>query len=128
MNEKMFEIAIRNRFRFTFKGLISVEDLWQLDIKDLDSIFKSLNSELKQIKEESLLDTKTKQDKELDIKIEIVKYIVAVKLEEENLRLKNKERKEQKQKILEILSAKQDESLHNKSIEELTSMLDALES
>lgn len=124
--EKMFEVATRSKMRFPFKGLISVEDLWDLSVNNLDLIFKSLNSELKQVQEESLLNTKTKEDKELDVKIEIVKHIVKVKLEEENNRLKAKEQKEQKQKILEILSAKQDESLQNKSIDELKDMLEKL--
>lgn len=124
--EKMFEQAIRGKMRFPFKGMVSVEDLFDLSVVNLDSVFKVLNSELKQAKEESLLNTKTKQDKELDIKIEIVKYIFELKLTEENLRLKAKEQREQKQKILEILSAKQDESLQNKSIEELEAMLDNL--
>jgi len=126
--EKMFETATRNMFRFPFKGIINVEDLWQLSLKNLDSIFKTLNSQLREVKEESLLDTKTKEDKELDMKIEIVKYIVRTKLEEENLRLKIKEQKEQKQKILEIISVKQDQSLQNKSVEELKNMLNELDS
>jgi len=36
------------------------------------------------------------------------------------------EKREQKQKILKILSDKQDESLQNKSIEELEKMLEEL--
>jgi hypothetical protein len=128
MSEKMFEIAVRTKMRFPFKGLVSVEDLWDLNVRDLDSIFKSLNSQLKQAKEESLLDMKTKQDEELELKIEIVKYIVKVKQEEENARLLAKAKKEQKQKIMEILSAKQDADLQNKSIEELTKMLEELDS
>lgn len=127
MSEKMFEVAVRTKMRFPFRGMVSVEDLWDLSAKDLDSIFKVLNSQLKQVKEESLLETKTKEDKELDMKIEIVKYVVSVKLEEENLRLKAKEKREQKQKILEILAAKQDESLQNKSPEELQAMLNELD-
>lgn len=124
MSEKnMFEVAVRSKFRFPFRGLISVEDLFDLSVKELDSIFKTLNSQLKQVKEESLLEVKSQQDKELDMKIEIVKYIVKIKLEEENNRLKAKEQKEKKQKIMEILSAKQDESLKNMSIDELTKML-----
>jgi len=128
MSENMFESAVRGKMRFPFKGLVSAEDLWDLSVESLDSIFKSLNSQLKQVKEESLLDTRTKQDKELDTKIEIVKYIVKVKLEEENSKLKARARKEQKQKILEIMAAKQDESLQNKSLEELTNMFNELNS
>jgi len=113
--------------RFPFRGIISVEDVWDLNVKDLDSIFKTLNSQLKQVKEESLLETRTKEDQELDMKIEIIKYIVKVKLEEENIRLKAKEQKEKKQKIMEILSTKQDQDLQNKTVEELTNMLNELD-
>ncbi|WP_303982203.1 hypothetical protein [Niallia circulans] len=125
--EKIFEVATRTKMRFSFRGLISLEDLWDLSVRDLDLIFKGLNSELKKVTEESLLDTKTKEDKDLETKIEIVKYIVKVKLEEEDTRLKAKAQKEQKQKILEILSTKQDESLQNKSVDELKAMLEELE-
>lgn len=125
-SEKMFEVAVRTKIRFPFKGLVSVEDLWDLSVENLDSIFKTLNSQLKQTKEESLLNTRTKQDEEIDMKIEIIKYIVKVKQEEENTRLKAKEQKEKKQKIMEILASKQDEALQNKSVEELTAMLNEL--
>lgn len=126
-NEKnMFEVAVRTKMRFPFKGLISVEDLWDLSVRDLDSIFKTLNSQLKQVKEESLLEVKTKEDQELDMKIEIVKYIVRVKQEEELSRIQAKEQKEKKQKIMEILATKQDESLQNMSVEELQAMLNQL--
>ncbi|MEK4427657.1 hypothetical protein MHB54_00205 [Paenibacillus sp. FSL M7-0802] len=125
-NEQMFEVALKNKFRFPFKGLVSTEDLFDLKVEDLDSIFKTLNSHLKQVKEESLLGTKTKEDKELDVKIEIVKYIVSTKLAEKELHLKAQEQKEQRQKILAILSVKQNEDLQNKSVEELEAMLNEL--
>ena len=35
MNTNMFEVATRNKFRFPFKGLISVEDLWELSVDNL---------------------------------------------------------------------------------------------
>jgi len=127
MSERMFETAVRSKMRFPFRGMVSVEDLWDLSVESLDSIFKTLNSQLKQVKEESLLEKKTKQDRELDVKIEIIKYIVDVKQVEEDLRLKAKEKREQKQKIMEILATKQDESLQSKSPEELQKMLDELD-
>lgn len=123
----MFEQATRMKARFPFRGLVSIEDLWDLSVRDLDSVFKILNSELKQTKEESLLDVKTKEDAELQLKINIVKHIVEIKLAEEELRLKARERREKKQKILEVLSAKQDESLQGKTVEELEAMLDELD-
>jgi uncharacterized protein YrzB (UPF0473 family) len=123
----IFEYATKNKLRFPFKGMIATEDLYDLNLESLDSIFKMLNSQLKQVKEESLLNTKSKEDKELDVKIEIVKYIVNVKLEERDMKIKAKEQKEKKQKILEILSHKQNEALQSKSIDELKDMLKELD-
>lgn len=126
-NEQMFEAAVRAKMRFPFRGNISVEDLWDLSVENLDSIFKSLNSQLKQVQEESLLNTRSREDKELDVKIELVKYIVSVKLEEQRARLAAKDRREQKQKILEILSTKEAQDLQAKSVEDLKQMLNELD-
>ena len=123
----VFEVAVRSKFRFPFRGSISTEDLWDLTVEDLDSIFKSLNSQLKQVTEESLLDTRTKQDVEILAKVEIVKYVVSVKLEEKANRLKAKEQREKRQKIMEIMSSKQDTELQGKSLAELEKMLEELE-
>lgn len=127
-DKNMFEVAIRNKFRFEFKGLQSVESLWDLPVRDLDIIFKGLNSQLKEVKEESLLDTKTKQDEELDTKIEIVKYIVKVKLDEEKIKVNAKAKKEQKQKLLQLLDLKKNEEMQGKSAEEIQKMIDELDS
>ena len=123
----LFERAVREKTRFNFRGSISVEDLWDLPVECLDEIFKGLNSQLKKSNEESLLGVKTQEDKDVELKIEIVKYIVNVKLEERENRLKAKANNEQKDKILEILANKQDEDLHNKSQDELIKMLEELE-
>lgn len=122
----LFEEATRKSYRFPFKGMISVEDLWVLTPRDLDSIFKKLNAQVKQVKEESLLKFETEEDKDLKNKIDIVKHIVQVKINEANARQKEHEMIEKKQQILEILSTKENEELHNKSPEELRSMLDEL--
>ena len=124
--EKMFEYATRNKIRFPFKGLISVEDLWDLSLTNLDSIYKTLNKQVKQSEEESLLNTMTTVDKELDVQIAIVKHIVAVKLAEQEAREKASAKKAQKQKIMAIIASKQDEALQNSSIEDLQKMLDEL--
>lgn len=124
----IFEYATKVKLRFPFKGQLSVEDLWDLSVNNLDTIFKSLNAEVKQVQEESLLNIKTKENKELEVKIEIVKHIVEFKLKEATDKLKVKEKKEQKQKIMEILATKQNESLQNKTEDELRAMLENLDS
>ena len=123
---KMFEVAVRNKFRFPFKGVISVEDLWDLSVQQLDSIFKTLKSQEQKAQEESLLDTRTPEDEALKTKIEIIRYIVTVKLDEAKQAERAKENRDQKQKILGILAEKQDADLRSKTPEELQAMLNQL--
>lgn len=122
--DQMFVLATREKYRFPYKGMVSVEDLWDLSVQNLDGIFKALNSQVKSVQEESLLDTKSFEDKELEAKIEIVKYIVGIKLAEADQRKQARAKSEQKQKIMAILADKQEEELHGKSVEELKAMLD----
>ena len=122
----IFEYATRNKVRFPFKGMISVEDLWDLSLVNLDSIYKMLNKHVKQSEEESLLNTKTNVDTELEVQIAIVKHIVSVKLEEQNAREQAAAKKAQKQKIMAIIASKEDEALHNSSVDDLKKMLDEL--
>lgn len=122
-NVNMFEAATRNKLRFPYKGQISVEDMWDLPLPALDSIFKTLNSQMKQVKEESLLSIKSKADETLELQIEIVKYIVSVKLADKEAKEKAAEKAAQKKRIMEIIAKKQDESLQNASLEDLQKML-----
>lgn len=124
--ENIFEYATRNKVRFSFRGLISVEDLWDLSLTNLDAIYKDLKKQTKQSEEESLLNIKNQEDELLNVQIEIVKYIVSVKLAEKEAREKASAKKAQKQKIMSIIAAKQDEALQNSSIDDLQKMLDEL--
>lgn len=124
--EKKFEIAIRNKYRFPYKGMVSVEDLWDLSVTQLDGIFKTLNAEVKKEQEESLLTTKSAADTELETKISIIRYIVATKQAETEKAKQAKATKAEEQKILEIIGRKQDEALNNLSIEELQARLAAM--
>lgn len=126
-NKNLFEIATKNKFRFQYKGLITVEDLWDLPVTELDFVFKTLNSEMNKSKEESLLDTKSKEDKILEDKISIVKYIVSVKLQDAENRKKVRENKEKKERILQIMADRQDKAMLEASDEDLQKMLDELE-
>lgn len=123
----MFEVATRSKMRFPYKGQISVEDMWDLSLPALDSVFKALNSQMKQVKEESLLSTKSKADETLELQIEIVKYIVTVKLAEKEAREKAAANKEMRQKIMQIKAARQDKALLEAPDEDLDKLLAELE-
>jgi len=122
----MFEQATRMKLRFNFKGQITVEDLWELRLVELDNIFKALNSQAKTQKEESLLDRKTKEDEELDLKMKIIRHVVETKQQERKERLDANAKAEKKKKLLGIIAEKQDAALRDMSVEDLTKLVDEL--
>ena len=123
----LFEVATRNNYQFPYRGMINVIDLWDLSLTNLDSVFKTLNAEVKKFEEESLLHTKSKEDEEISNKIEIVKYIVNVKLNEKKKRENDIKNAETRQKLLEIKAKRQNAALENMSDEELDKALAELE-
>lgn len=119
----VFEIATKEKYRFPYKGQISVEDLWDLSLTSLDNIFKTLNRQAKANQEESLLESKSKEDETLENQIAIVKHIVAMKQEEIAARADAKANKEKREKIMAILADKKDAALKEMSVDELEKML-----
>lgn len=124
--ENLFEGAARAKYRFPFKGSITTEDLWDLSLQDLDRIFKTMNAEVKQTQEESLLKVKDEHSEILERKIEIVKHIVSVKQVEEEAVKDAANRKAQKQRIMEIIAKKEDDALANMSLDDLKKMVDGM--
>jgi hypothetical protein len=122
----MFEQAVRLKLRFNYKGLCTVEDLWDIPLESLDRIFKDLNIKLKAQKEESLLETRSKEDEIIDLKISIVKHIVEVRLSEQKGRKDLAAKSDKKQKLLGIIAEKQDNVLRDLSVDELTKLVDEL--
>jgi len=124
-NMDILEKAIRLKLRFNFKGMLTVEDLWDLKLNELDMIYKELNRQKKLQESESLLTNNLINDI-VNLQIEIIKYVVEQKQAEQLAEQTKIEKQQQKQKILEILSRKQDDDLQNKSTEDLLKMLENL--
>lgn len=118
----LFEIASREKYRFPYKGMISVEDLWDLSLSQLDSIYKTLNKALKVQGEDSLL-SETSNDPTTTNMVEIVKHIFTVKQEEVKARKIAAENAEKRKRIMEIIAQKQDEALLHMSEADLQKML-----
>lgn len=126
-NTKLFVIASRMKYRYPYKGLISTEDLWDLSPQDLDSIFKTLNSQLKALGEESLLaEAEDKGAGVLRNKIDIIKYILREKLETRARNEQAAANAAKRQRIMEVIASKEDAALRDMSVEDLTKMLDEL--
>lgn len=121
----IFEIATREKYRFPYKGNISVEDLWDLSLPQLDSVYKALNKELKAQDTDTLM-LETPVDNKLSIMIEVVKRIFEAKqaeIEAKKLEAKNRAERE---KILEALGRRRDEVLNSMTEEELLKKLEEL--
>lgn len=118
----LFEVATREKYRFPFKGSITVEDLWDLSEKDLDAVYKMLKREEKDGEEDSLIG-KASGNSVLANKIQLVEYVYKKKNEERLARLAEREKRERMDKIAGIIERKEDAALENASIEELKSML-----
>ena len=119
----IFVIATRKKYRFPFNGLISVEDLWDLTPSQLDRVFKTLKKDQKASNEESLLETKSVEESELDLKIELVKYVFETKQAEKAAAVAKAEAEAKKKRIREIIANKKDAALESMSVEELEKLL-----
>lgn len=119
----IFEQATRQKIRFNCKGVIGVEDLWDLPLTKLNEIYRELNKKLKDTQEDSLLETKSKADETLELQIALIKHIVAVRLDEKKLSEAAAEKRAQKQKLLGLIAQKKDAELGDKSVEELEKMV-----
>lgn len=128
--ENKFIQATRLKLRFsTAVGVLSVEDLWDLPLEsknkvNLDSIAIALHRELKDTKEESFI-SKSRANPILEMKLDIVKYIIEVKLQEAEDKAKAKVKSEQRAKIADLIEEKQNESLKALSLEELRVLYNA---
>lgn len=126
-NVNIFEEATRLGLTFEYRGTITIEDLWNLSLVELNSIYKSLSKLSKQNEEEGLLDSRaTKADKELELKIQVVKRVFEVLQAEEIERKQATQKRVKKEKLKEILERKQNQELENKSPEELEALIDEL--
>lgn len=120
--------ASRLKLRFSSgKGLLSVEDLWDLSLESLDTIAKAVNKQLKAESEESFIGKKTTKNSELALQLEILKEVIQVKLEEKEAKTKRAERNAQLAQLRELAASKSNEALAGKSLEEINKMIAELQ-
>jgi hypothetical protein len=120
----LFEKAAKQKLRFNSnKGLLTTEDLFDLSLTSLDNIAKGIYKQLKDEAEVSFISKKSSASSELELKLDIVKYVIEYKVSLDEANKKRAETNARKQKIEEILLRKKETELENLSVEELTAML-----
>jgi uncharacterized protein (UPF0305 family) len=123
-----FEKASRLKLRFeTAKGALGVEDLWDLPLREngasLNSLAKTLNRKIKDEGEEDFVSPSTRANTILELQFDLVKHVIEIRLAEVEAAARLQEKREKKQKLLEIISRKQDAALEQAPVEDLEKML-----
>lgn len=131
----IFEQAARQKLRFdTPQGMLSVEHLWDLPLTstvpgkaNLDAIAIGLHHELKNATEVSFVTSSKKtNDQGLQLKFDIVKQIIDVRVAENATAATARANAEKRQQLLELKARKESEKLGETSIEDLDKMIAAL--
>ena len=122
-----FKKASKLKLRFpSTKGHVSVEDLWNLTLNELDAMYKALNKARKEDEGESLLATKSVASTIIDLQIEIIKEVVKDKQEERDAAKLRMDRKKRRQELMELMLKKQAEADGGRSMEDLQKELSDL--
>lgn len=129
----MFEKASRQKLRFdTSVGQITTEDLWALPLTsatgktNLDDIARGLHKQLKNGDDVSFVDVAKKSDAVAQLKFDIVKYVIETRLAENEAKSQASAKADKKQRILQIVSEREDDALRSASVDDLKAMLAAM--
>jgi hypothetical protein len=140
--DDIFEKAARSKVRFeTELGALSVEDLWDLPLTmgeptrrgrgytvvtltSLNEIAIALHTRL-QASAVSFVDPEKPADASLQLRFDIVKHIIDVRVKERDEAKEEKARSERKQKLLAVLARKQDAALEEMSEAQIRELIDA---
>lgn len=118
-----YKLASREKLRFqTPKGLLSVEQLWDLSITELDALAVSLDNEYKESGKKSFIVKSSAKDKTAKLKFDIALDILTTKVDEKTAAAEAAADREHNKKIDALIAEKQDESLKGKSIAQLERM------
>ena len=122
----IFEKAVRIKLRVeSNRGLLTVEDLWDLKVEELDGLYRKFKKEARDAEEESLINP-VKADEKLNLKIDVLKHVVTVKLTEREAASKRADTARKKAELLELIKSKENSAMAEKSLDELMEMYNAL--
>lgn len=120
----IFEQASKKKIRFNgVKGKLNVEDLWDLPLSELDTIAKGLRNQLRQVEEESFIETRTQPNSTLTLEFDIVVHVIKARLDQAKANEQAAYTRAMLEKIRAKKEAKKDAALDDMSVEDL----DALE-
>ena len=128
MAMNIFEKACKLKLRFsTNKGNLTTEDLWDLPLSQLDSLYKGLNKERKNSEEDSLIGEATPENTKLTLQINLIKHVAEVKLKAQEDAKTRSVKAAQVQELKEILASKELDEKKGMSTDDLKKQIAELE-
>ena len=125
----IFEKATKGHLRFsTSIGTLSIEDLWDTKLEQLDALAIELKKKVEDDTTVSFIHEKKGVDPALQLSFDVVKRVIEIRLAEAAAKKKATENRAQKARIMELIAKKQDEAFSEKSLEELRSAMADLDS
>jgi len=130
----IFEKASKLGLRFQVKNGMNLltEDLWNLPLTsttnkpNLNDLAKGLSRKVKLLDEEDFVGT-AKVDSGEQLQFEIVKHVIASKMEENKLKSERKSNQEQRKLIIQIMAEKKNDDIKSKTFEELEALLNGMD-
>ena len=123
----MFKQALRLKIRFSSAyGQINVEDLWDLPLTKLDTLAKAAHAELEANRTQtSFVEAKTTGNTILELRLDILKVVIADVIADRDSVKTSKARKDRKDKIAAFIAEREDSDLANMPKDELQKLYDA---
>ena len=117
----IFEKAMRSKLRVdTIKGMLSVEQLWDLNLSTLAESLKAYNQEVKKDDNLDFLSEEiTKVNEKAQLAFDVLKSIYLTKKQEQNDAKEMADRKNYNAEIDRLIFEKQQDQLKEFTIEEL---------
>lgn len=134
MQLELFAQATQTKVRFKVNseaykvnGLLNVEDLWSLPLEVLNDIAVALDTELR-AKQVSFISDVSPTDKVVQLKFDVVKYIIDYKKFKQEEYKQQREKQAEVQRLLELKHQRQSEKFAQLSEEEIDRRLAELQS
>lgn len=120
INMRSDEQACKQKLRIeTSKGLLTIEQLWDLPLTDLDKMAVSLERKKNAGQTKTFLNVETEADETAKLKFDIVLDVLKTKMDEEAAYKKSIENREHNQKVYAAIARKKDGQLESMTIEQL---------
>lgn len=131
---EIFKRAAKLKLRFaTTNGLCRAEDLYDLPLEQnhtgltsLENLAQAINRDVKESEQKSFVGSKSKTNELAQLKLDVVKAVIADKLDAAENASKELAKSQRKQELLELLSDKHRDEDRKLSKEEILKLIDDL--